>query len=326
MRLGSQRDILGTLRLAEVRMRVFITGATGLVGSRLVRHLVRRDVPVVVLTRRAVRAHEVFGTDVQIVEGDPTQGGAWTNAIEDCDAVVNLAGENIFARRWNDAFKDQIHDSRVHATQQVAQALARTPISADDRPRVLVNASAIGYYGPHEDEELDERSSAGSDFMAQVCIDWEKATSPAAAAGVRCVFVRIGVVLDREGGALAKLLTPFKLFAGGPVAGGRQWMSWIHHEDLTNILTLALEQSDISGPVNGTAPEPVTNRQFAKALGQVLHRPSFFPTPGFMLRLGLGEVGTVVTKGQKVLPRRALALGYAFKYPTIDIALAQLLT
>jgi uncharacterized protein (TIGR01777 family) len=306
-------------------MRVFVTGGTGLVGTRLVRRLLERGDRVVLLTRRGGHARQLFGPAVEVVEGDPTQADGWADAVGACDGVVNLAGENIFGHRWNDSFKTRIIESRVQSTLHVAAALARKPVGADGRARVLVNASAIGYYGPHGDEDLDENSPAGSDFMAQVCVDWENAAAPAAKAGVRCALIRIGVVLDREGGALAKLLRPFKLFVGGPVAGGRQWMSWIHHEDLTGLLLLALDRDDVNGPLNGTAPNPVTNRDFGKALGRTLHRPAVLPTPGFMLRLGLGEVADVVTNGQKVLPRQALAAGYAFRYPTIDAALAQIL-
>jgi uncharacterized protein (TIGR01777 family) len=306
-------------------MRVFVTGGTGLVGTRLVRRLLGRGDLVTVLTRRAGHARQLFGPEISVVEGDPTQAGPWLDALGDCDGAVNLAGENIFAHRWSDTFKAQLLESRVKSTRNVADALARKPSTDDGRPRVLVNASAIGYYGPHGDEELDEIGPPGSDFLAQVCVEWEKAVEPARRAAARCVLVRIGVVLDREGGALPKMLTPFKLFAGGAVAGGRQWMSWIHNDDLSGLLLLALDRADAAGPMNATAPNPVTNREFARALGRALHRPAFFPTPGFMLRLGLGEVADVLTTGQRVLPRRALALGYSFQYPTVDAALAQLL-
>jgi uncharacterized protein (TIGR01777 family) len=300
-------------------MRVFITGGTGLVGQRLVRALLQRGDTPVVLSRRADYAGQLFGANVEVVQGDPMQTGTWMDVVGGCHAVINLAGENIFARRWNEAFKKLLFDSRIETTRNVVAALSRGP--GNGHPRVLVNASAIGYYGPHGDEELTESSPPGDDFMATICVEWEKA---AAAPGARCVMVRIGIVLDREGGALAKMLTPFKLFTGGPVAGGRQWMSWIHHEDLTGLLLFALDRSDVQGPLNATAPNPVTNRQFAKALGKAIHRPSFFPTPGFLLRLGLGEVADVIAKGQRVLPRRPMQLGYQFRHPTIDGALADL--
>jgi uncharacterized protein (TIGR01777 family) len=306
-------------------MRVFITGGTGLVGRRLVRALGARGDEVVVLSRRADHARDLFGPGVFVVEGDPMKAGAWMDAVADCDAVVHLAGENVFGRRWNASFKELLYDSRVLGTRHVAEALVRKPLRAGGRPAVLVNASAIGYYGPHGDEELVEDSPAGDDFLAHVCIDWEKEAVAVEKAGVRCVRVRIGVVLDREGGALAKLLTPFKLFAGGPVAGGRQWMSWIHHEDLVGLILLAVDRDEARGPLNGTAPNPVTNREFSKALGRALHRPSFFPTPGILLRLAVGGAAEVVATGQRVLPRRALALGYSFHYPTVDAALQQIL-
>jgi uncharacterized protein (TIGR01777 family) len=187
-----------------------------------------------------------------------------------------------------------------------------------------VNASAIGYYGPHGDEELTEDSAPGSDFLAQLCVDWEKAARAAEPAGVRLAIVRVGVVLDLAGGALAKLLPPFKMFVGGPVGSGKQWMSWTHHEDMTGLFLFALDNAQAQGPFNGTAPNPVTNRDFSRALGRALHRPSFLRTPGFALRMLLGEVADAVTTGQRVVPKHALALGYNFKYPTVDTALAQL--
>ena len=204
-------------------------------------------------------------------------------------------------------------------------ALARKPRRDDGTPKTLVSGSAIGYYGPHGDEELTEDSPAGSDFLADLCVRWERAAREVEASGVRCVRMRTGIVLDRRGGALQKLLTPFWMGAGGPIAGGRQWMSWIHHEDMTGLLLRALDDAAASGPVNGTAPNPVTNADFSRALGRAMHRPAFMPTPGFALRLMLGEVACVITTGQRVLPKRALALGYAFKYPQIDAALAEII-
>ncbi len=299
-------------------MRVFVTGGTGLIGTRLVRHLLKRGDQPVVLSRRPDAAAKLFGPACTVVPGDPTQAGGWMGAVADCDAVINLAGENVFGRRWNAEVKALLHDSRVKATQNVVEALRR---SAEGRRRTLVNASAIGYYGPHGDEELTEDSPPGDDFLAHICINWEKAAHTVEPAGVRCVMVRVGVVLDKEGGALAKLLTPFKLGAGGPVGSGKQWMSWIHHEDMTGLFLLALDNAEARGPLNGTAPNPVTNRGFGKALGRALHRPAFMPMPGFALRLLVGEAAEVVLSGQRVLPRRAEQLGYTFNYPTVDAAL-----
>ena len=306
-------------------MQVFVTGGTGLVGSRLVRKLMARGDGVAVLTRRYAHARQQFGTNFMPVEGDPSKPGEWMDHAATADAVINLAGENVFARRWHPEFKQLLADSRVRSTENVAVALGRAPYRADGQPKVLVNASAVGYYGPHGDEELTEDSPPGSDFLADVAVRWETAALATQAAGPRVAIVRVGVVLDPEGGALARLLTPFKLFSGGPVAGGRQWMSWIHHEDLTDLFLFALDHPEAAGPFNGTAPNPVTNRNFARALGRALHRPAFVPTPAFALRLAFGEVAQVVISGQRALPERALHLGYEFRFPTLDAALADLL-
>ncbi len=306
-------------------MRVFVTGATGLVGTRLVRRLRERGDQVVVLSRRPAAARELFGDGATVVEGDPMQAGAWMDAVRDCDAVVHLAGENIFARRWSAEFKALLHDSRVKSTENVVRALTRDPSPANGAARVLVNASAIGYYGPHADEELTEASPAGDDSLARICIDWEKAAHAAEAHGVRVAIVRVGVVLDRAGGALKKMLTPFKWFTGGPVGSGRQYVSWIHHADLVGLILLALDNPEVRGPLNGTAPNPVTNKEFSRALGRALHRPSFLRAPKFMLRLALGEVADVITKGQRVLPKRARAAGFGFRFPNIDEALKDVL-
>lgn len=306
-------------------MRLFITGGTGLVGRRLIRQLHQRGDRAVILSRRASHARELFGATAEVVEGDPMRRSEWMNAVADCDGVIHLAGENIFARRWNADFKKLLYDSRILSTQNVVEALRRKPTRADGQPKVLVNASAIGYYGPRDDEELTEDSAPGSDFLAQLCIEWERAARAAESAGVRVAMVRVGVVLDKEGGALAKLLTPFKLGGGGPVGSGRQWMSWIHHADLIGLFLLAVDNAQAKGPLNGTAPHPVTNRDFAKTLGRVLHRPSFVWTPALALRVLLGEAATLVTTGQRVLPKRASELGYSFQYPTLEAALAQIL-
>jgi uncharacterized protein len=303
-------------------MRVFVTGGTGLIGPALIRRLCERGDEVVLLTRRAALARERFGEDCTIVEGDPVQAGPWMGAIQNCDAVVNLAGENIFARRWNEEFRTLLRDSRVRSTDHVVGALAKQPRAESGGPKALVNASAIGYCGFRGDEEITEESPPGDDFLARMCVAWESAARNAEANGVRVAVVRIGVVLDRSGGALAQMLTPFKLGLGGPVGSGKQWFSWIHLADLVGIFLLALDRSEATGAINGTAPHPVTNKEFSKALGRALHRPSFLPVPGFALRLRFGQVAEVLTTGQRVLPRRALALGYQFQFPDIDLALA----
>jgi uncharacterized protein (TIGR01777 family) len=308
-------------------MRVFITGGTGLVGARLVRALRNRGDEVIVLSRQT-NAWERVGPDCTIVHGDPTVPGPWQVRVAECNAVVNLAGAGIFDKRWTPEYKQLIRDSRVRSTVHVVDALKK----AGGTGKVLVNASAIGYYGPHGDEEVDESSPPGRDFMASVCGEWEAAAREAEAAGVRVSMIRTGIVHDALGGALKQLLLPFKLGLGGPVGmalrpkdWGRQYWSWIHHADLTGIYLLALGNSQATGPINGTAPHPVTNKEFAKAFGKVLGRPAFAPTPAIALRLMLGEVAEVVTTGQRVMPRRAQALGYEFQFPTIDQALSDLI-
>jgi uncharacterized protein (TIGR01777 family) len=304
-------------------MRIFLTGGTGLIGTRLVRALRNRGDAVVLLSRKPDAWRRV-GPDVEVVTGDPTVPGSWQEQLAGCDAVVNLAGAGLFDRRWTTAYKAIIRDSRLRATENVAAAVARQPARADGSPKALVSGSAIGYYGARGDEELDESSPPGDDFMAHVCIDWEAAATTAAAAGVRVALIRTGVVLDRAGGALKQLWTPFNMGVGGPVGSGRQYMSWIHHADEVGIILLALDHAEARGPINATAPRPVTNREFGKAFGRALGRPAVLPTPAIGLRALLGEVAGVVTTGQRVLPRRAEALGYEFQYPDVDSALRQI--
>ncbi|HEY2157683.1 MAG TPA: TIGR01777 family oxidoreductase [Isosphaeraceae bacterium] len=311
-------------------MRVFLTGGTGLIGRRLVQRLVERGDEPVILSRRAdeVRREKAFRS-LRFVQGDPTQSGAWEEAIDGCDAVINLAGHNLFSERWNERVKHLIRDSRVHATERVVKAIAE----ADTKPKVLVQASAIGYYGPHGDEELTEDSPAGSDFLARVCREWEQAAAPDEGLGVRVAKVRTGLVLAKDEGPLGVMTPIFKWVPGGaaPVGSGdhplgpgkgEQWMSWIHVDDIVGIFLLALDNPAASGPINGTAPNPVRNIEFSRALAKTLWRPMLpIGPPDFGLRALLGEVADVVTKGQKVLPARALSLGYRFQYPNLPEAL-----
>jgi uncharacterized protein (TIGR01777 family) len=306
-------------------MRVFVTGGTGLVGSRLIRELRKRSDEVAVLTRRPDVARQKLDPGCRVVEGDPMQAGPWMAEVEACDAVVHLAGENIFGRRWNAEFKDLLLQSRTQSTRQVVEALGRAPRRQDDSPKILVNASAVGYYGSHGDEELTESSPPGDDLLARTCIAWEQEAQAAVPVGVRLAILRIGIVLDGQGGALPRMLTPFKLFVGGPVGSGTQYMSWIHLDDMVGLCLLVLDNPGAAGPLNATAPGPVTNKEFSRAIGRVLGRPSFFRTPGVMLRLGLGEVAEVITTGQRVLPRRALELGHTFKFPELNAALRDVL-
>jgi uncharacterized protein len=307
-------------------MRIFLMGGTGLVGSRLIKSLHKRKDDVVLLTRRPDVARGKWNDTCRIIEGNPMETGPWMEAVGDCDAVVNLTGEGIFNRRWNAAFIQLLRDSRIKTTENAVKALAKKPRMSTGAAKVLVNASAIGFYGPHGDEELAEDAPPGNDLMAQICAEWENAARAAEPSGVRTVRVRIGVVLDKEGGALKQMTMPFKMFMGGPVGlGGPQYVSWIHHDDMVALLLLALDHPQCQGPMNATAPNPVTNKEFSRALGRALHRPSFMPTPKLMLRLALGKVASVVTTGQRVLPKKALGLGHAFKFPEIGTAMADVM-
>jgi len=299
---------------------VTITGATGLIGPRLINALRERDggCQVSVLTRDPERAHERLG-DVDAVAWDPMSGPAPVEALRGRSAVINLAGEPI-AQRWNANARQAIRDSRVLGTRNLLAGLEAAGQDGE-RPSVLISSSATGYYGPHGEEPLDEDAPAGSDFLARVCAEWEAEARRAGELGMRSVQLRTGVVLDASGGALAKMLPPFRLGVGGPVAGGRQYISWVHPDDLLGIMLAALDDERWSGPVNGTAPEPVSNREFSRVLGRVLRRPAFAPVPGAALRLLYGEMAEIVTSGARVVPAKALVLGYDFSQPRLEQAL-----
>jgi uncharacterized protein (TIGR01777 family) len=289
-------------------MRIAITGATGLIGRRVVAALKERGDEVTVLSRDPQQGEQ----------WDPVREPAPMQALAGRDAIVHLAGENI-AQRWSAAAKQAIRDSRVTGTRNLVQGLGE--LSEPDRPRVLVSGSAIGYYGAHGDEPIDEDVPPGSDFLAQTCQAWEVEADAASDYGLRVAKVRTGVVLDRDGGALAKMLPPFKLGVGGPVAGGRQYISWVHPDDLVGIVLASIDGQQWQGAINATAPEPQRNGDFSKALGRALNRPSFLPVPGAALGLLYGEMAEIVTTGARVLPAKALVLGYEFRYPKLDAAL-----
>lgn len=303
-------------------MRVTVTGATGLIGPRLVRWLAARGDEVTVLSRSPERARERL-PGVDTVRWDLMSEPAPLEALQGRDGVVHLAGENI-AQRWTARAKRTIEESRVTGTRHLVQGLAS--VAETERPRVLVSSSGVGYYGVHGEEPIDEEAPAGSDFLAQTCVAWEGEARAAEPLGVRVVRLRTGVVLDPGGGALAKMLPPFKLGVGGPVAGGGQYISWVHADDLVGIVMAAIDSDEWRGAVNATAPEPQRNRDFSKALGHVLHRPSLLPVPGAALRLMYGEMATIVTSGVRALPARALMWGYEFRYPQLDVALRVALT
>jgi uncharacterized protein len=297
-------------------MRVTVTGATGLIGVALLTELKARGDEVTVLSRDPERARATL--DVQAARWDPLREPAPVTALAGRDAVVHLAGESV-AQRWTAPAQRAIRESRVQGTRNLVEGLGAS--GGEARPAVLVSASAIGYYGAHGEEPLDEEAPPGGDYLAQVCTAWEAEARAAARLGMRTVQVRTGVVLDRRGGALAKMLTPFRLGVGGPVASGRQYVSWIHLDDLVGIILAALEDERWSGPVNATAPEPVTNRELSHALGRALHRPALLPVPAVALRALYGEMAQIVTTGARVLPAKPLVLGYSFRHPHLDEAL-----
>lgn len=299
-------------------MRVTITGATGLVGRRLVAALTERGDDVTVLTRNPDRARARLGGGVTAAAWDPLAGPAPADALADRDAVVHLAGEPV-AQRWTAAAKARIRASREQGTANLVAGIAALPEAS--RPRTLVSASGVGYYGARGDEPVDERTPPGDDFLARVCVAWEREAAAAAEHGTRVVRLRTGVALDASGGALGKMLPPFRLGVGGPVAGGRQYLPWIHVDDLVAFYLTAIDDERWSGAYNATAPEPPTNADFSRALGRALRRPAVLPVPRLALKLLYGEMEIIVTTGQRAVPRRALDAGFRFAHPQLDEAL-----
>ena len=295
-------------------MRVVVTGSSGLIGSALVEWLRDHGHSATRLVRRPPGDNEV--------RWDPAAGTIDEAGLEGHDAVVHLAGEGVAAKRWTHAQKARVKESRVKGTTLLSQALA----SLTDRPAVLVSGSAVGYYGDRGDEVLDESSSSGSDFLAEICREWEAAAMPAETGGIRTVNIRTGIVLSPAGGALRKQLPLFRLGLGGPLAGGRHWMSWISIEDQVRAIVHMLTEDGLAGPVNLTAPSPVTNKEFTAALGRVLHRPAFVPVPRFALAIALGsELAGGLTASQRVLPRRLQESGFEFRQRDIESAFGSML-
>ncbi|MEY2977680.1 MAG: TIGR01777 family oxidoreductase [Prochlorotrichaceae cyanobacterium] len=304
-------------------MKVAITGATGFVGSRLVERLQADNQEIVAWVRHPEKARLKFPAatfpQLTIVPYTPTVSGQWQEMVEGCDAVVNLAGEPI-ADRWTPQKRQAILDSRALGTRRIVEAInqATTP------PKVLVNASAVGYYGTSETATFVEDNPPGNDFLSKVCQEWEAAAQAVTVPGCRVVILRTGIVLA-IGGAIERMLLPFQLFAGGPIGTGNQWFSWIHRDDLVSIIEASLKDTNLSGVLNATAPNPVKMSEFCATLGDVLSRPSWLPLPGFALEALLGEAAQVVLEGQRVLPQRLLASGFAFQYPDLKPALQEFL-
>ena len=303
-------------------MKIAITGATGLVGSRLVEQLNRAGHQILVLTRNPSKAQKVFPAsafpNLETVQYTPQESGAWQQSISGCDAVINLAGEPI-AERWSPSQKQAIMESRQLGTRKLVEAIAM----AEQKPQVLVSGSAIGYYGTSETATFDETNAPGSDFLAQVCQEWESEAQKVTEHGVRLVILRIGIVLA-NGGALGKMIGPFKMFAGGPIGSGKQWFSWIHRDDLVNLICQAVEDSSMSGAYNATAPNPVRMGKLCQTLGEVMNRPSWLPVPDFVLSALLGDGAIVVLEGQQVLPKQTQQSGFNYQYPELKPALADI--
>ena len=300
-------------------MKIIVTGGTGFIGRALINELAGQRHEVVVFSRKADHPPHF---PRRLVEWDARSAGPWQTEVASADAVVNLAGAPIAERRWTDARKRLLVESRILSTRLLVEAFAvrSTPLP------LLISASGIGYYGPSDDRLLNEASSLGQGFLAELSAAWEAEALRAGQFGTRVVLLRTGMVLERDGGALPKMMLPFRLFAGGPVLPGTQWVSWIHRADLIGLIQWALATPTISGPVNAVAPEPVTMNAFCDVLGKVLHRPSWLPVPGLALRLMLGELGTLMTTGQRVEPAKARAGGYSFRYPSVESALRAIVT
>jgi len=299
-------------------VKILITGGTGFVGTQLTSRLIKDNHEVTILSRSAKRSGEI-PSGISYLQGDPTQTGSWQEAIKNHDAAINLAGASIFAK-WTEEHKKAIRESRVSTTRNIVEGIPSYP----QKQFTLFSTSAVGYYGFCGDEELTEESPHGDDFLARIASEWEGEALKAKEKGARVVITRFGIVMGEKGGALGHMIPLFKKYIGGPIGSGRQWFSWVHIKDLAEAFTFLLKHPEISGPVNVCSPNPVRNKDLARALGRALHRPSFMPAPGFMIKLVLGEFGSVILEGQRVIPKRLLDSGFAFQYPEIDKALQEI--
>jgi uncharacterized protein (TIGR01777 family) len=298
-------------------MKIFITGGTGFVGSRLSRRLLEEGHEVGILTRSAPKPQDRI-QGVRFVEGDPREKGTWQEVVAEYDLYINLAGASIFGR-WTEDYKRRLLNSRIDTTRNLVEAIPK-----DDK-KTLFSTSAVGYYGFHEDEALDESSPPGDDFLASLAVQWENEAKAAAEKGVRVAITRFGIVMGKGGGALAQMVTPFRFFVGGPLGSGKQFLSWVHIDDLVGAFAFLIGRPELSGPFNLTAPNPVRNEEFSKTLGKVLGRPSWLPAPGFMIKAVMGEFGSVILRGQRVLPKTLLEADFTFRFPTLEAALRDLL-
>lgn len=303
-------------------MRIIITGATGFTGKVLSNHLVEAGYEVIALSRRAKKASEIFGQGITVAEWDGKTAKGWAAQADGAYAIINLAGENIGADRWTREKKQSILESRLNAGKAVVEAVKL----AKEKPKVMIQASAVGYYDSHSEEILDESSPPGKGFLPDVAQRWEASTEEVESSGVRRIIIRTGIVLGKEGGAFPRLLLPFRLFAGGPLGSGNQWFSWIHLLDEVKAIRFLMEKEGLQGVFNLTAPEHLRQKDFCKILGKVLKRPCWLKVPGFMLRLLMGEMADeLLLSGQRVIPKRLLQAEYRFQYPEAESALYEIL-
>jgi len=302
-------------------MNIVVAGGTGFIGGALCHSLIGEGHQVSILTRRPEQISHQRDIPINWVLWNGQNTGPWEQVLEGADAVINLAGAPIADARWTDARKQLITDSRVLTTRLLVRAMSQR----SNKPATFISASGIGYYGASDDRRLDEGAARGQGFLADLCLAWEAEALRAEEFGARVVVVRTGMVLERNGGALPKMLLPFQFFAGGPIMPGTQWVSWIHRCDHIGMILWALNTPTVSGPINAVAPEPVIMNTFCEVLGRVVHRPSWLPVPEFALNILLGELGTLMTTGQRVIPAKAMGGGYMFQYPTVETALRAIL-
>jgi uncharacterized protein len=302
-------------------MNILIAGGTGFLGTALVRQLLSRGDRVVALVRDPVTARRRLPPEVLIAQWDGKTSGEWTRHVGEADAVINLSGEPIAARRWTERQKERIVQSRIKPTRALVLAMA----AGMKRPRILINASAIGYYGFSEESPATEETPSSVGFLAETCALWEREALAARSAGIRVVLPRLGIVLGDDGGALQKMLLPFRLYVGGPLGSGAQWFPWVHRDDVIGALLFALDTPNLNGPVNCVAPESVRMEEFCRTLARVLARPSWLRVPGFVLRSLMGEMAGMILGGRRVLPVRLTGMGYHFAHPRLEDALRSIL-
>ncbi len=300
--------------------RVIVTGATGLIGKEVCKGLIARGYEVVVFSRNPDSARAKVPGAADYVAWTPSESGPWAAQLDGAWGVISLAGASIAGKRWDDDYKREIRDTRIIGTRGLVKAMA----AAQEKPKVFISGSAVGYYGARDATPLDESANGGTDFLSGVVREWEDAAKEAEGLGVRTAMIRTGIVLDKKEGALALQKLPFQFFVGGPILPGTQWVSWIHRDDEVGIILFALENEGAHGPINATGPVPQTSRDFSASLGKAMGRPSWIPVPGFALKIVVGEFSAGLTTGQRVIPKKAQELGYQFKYQTSEAALRQI--